>query len=137
MAKFSQVIAAGASFTALLGWLPVADAAIIRSPISVTTDSSGNINSTIDQSGLTIGFNSGVDDFDDYFALDPLHSVIFSSWVGDYGDITPTFDYDLGHIFEIDRLAPQPGTVTGDEHSGMVTTRSPCMSSIFSLQLMA
>lgn len=84
---------------------------LILSPVSATASSefsSGySINYTIDQSGLSTGFNSGVDDFDDYLALNPTHTLIAlgNEWFTPDGVTNATVTYDLGNLFNINRLA--------------------------------
>lgn len=90
----------------------LANASVIISPDSVISNSAGNyssdysITSTIDQSGLSSPFTSGVTDFDDYFATSPTHSdKRGKEWWGTFGTGFGTVVYDLGAIFTIDRLA--------------------------------
>lgn len=92
------------------GSLQKAEAAVIRSPISATAtsefSSSISIGNTINQSGLNLGFTSGVTDFDAYLAQNPTHSLIaLNEWFTQEGVTSATIDYDLGAVFNIDRLA--------------------------------
>ena len=88
-----------------------AQASAISSPVAAT-DSTGisdrfDIGNTIDQSGLSVGFVSGVTDFDAYLAGNPTH-VIYSldnEWFTNRPDISATIIYDLGGVFSVDRLA--------------------------------
>ena len=55
-------------------------AAVIVGPVAGTASSefssSFDIGNTFDQSGLSISYTSGVDDFDAYLALGPTHSYV-------------------------------------------------------------
>ncbi len=61
----------------------------------------------IDQSGLNIGFNSGVDDFDTYIAQNPTHTLVAlnNEWFTPSNVSTATVTYDLGSVYQIDKLA--------------------------------
>lgn len=90
--------------------LPVAASTVIISPVAATASSEfssqTSINNTIDQSGLSVGFTSGVDDFDAYFALNPLHSLTFTTeWFTAEGVTSASVVYDLGAIFNVVRFA--------------------------------
>lgn len=64
------------------------------------------IERTIDQSGLNVGFTSGVTDFDTYLALNPSHSINFNwEWFAPSGTFTQNIDYDLGAAQNVTRLA--------------------------------
>ena len=68
--------------------------------------SSFSINNTIDQSGLSSGFVSGVTDFDTFLALNPTHSTNASfEWFTSAGVTSAQVDYNLGSVYTIDRLA--------------------------------
>ncbi|NEP38207.1 MAG: discoidin domain-containing protein [Okeania sp. SIO2G4] len=105
-------IAAGVTLglTMLVG-IDQAKAALIVSPVGATATSEftpgGEIGNTIDQSGLSIGFTSGVDDFDAYLGLNPIHSILFSGneWFTNFQGASQTVTYDLGSVLAIDRLA--------------------------------
>lgn len=94
----------------------------IISPISATIDAGGvgfgSINNTLDQSGLTAGFTSGVTDFDTYLATTPRHTMIFAGfeWFSDSGTTAAVVTYDLGAAITIDRLA-----LWNEESSGIGT----------------
>jgi hypothetical protein len=68
---------------------------------------SGSITNTIDQSGLSSGYVSGVTDFDTYLASNPTHTVTFSGyeWFSQYGTSSAIVTYDLGSLKTIDALA--------------------------------
>ncbi|WP_239005390.1 PEP-CTERM sorting domain-containing protein [Gloeothece citriformis] len=86
-------------------------AAVIISPVSATASSefSGDydIGNTIDQSGLSIGFISGVTNFDAYIAQNPTHTTIAANfeWFTQENVVSATVNYDLGQTYLIDRLA--------------------------------
>jgi|CXWL01.1.fsa_nt_gi hypothetical protein len=97
---------------ALAGFVDIAAAGAIKSAVSVVNSvpefSPGccAIERTIDQSGLSAGFTSGVTDFDTYLGTSPSHSISFGSeWFAPAGTFTQTIDYDLGASFLVDRAA--------------------------------
>ena len=57
-------------------------------------------------SGLSINFDSGVDDFDDYIGQIPRHNLSSAGeWFSEVDVESVTIDYDLGDVFVIDRIA--------------------------------
>lgn len=97
---------------ALAGAVNTAGAAAILSPVSVSNSvpeffaGCCAIERTIDQSGLSAGFTSGVTDFDTYLASSPSHAIGFSlEWFAPAGTFVQTIDYDLGAIYLVDRAA--------------------------------
>lgn len=96
--------------------------AIIISPQSATASSERDprfdIGNTIDQSGLSDGFTSGVTDFDTYIASNPTHtsSARDNEWLTQPGVTTATVTYDLGSVVTLDRLA-----LWNEENSGINT----------------
>ena len=92
-----------------------AEAAPILSPFSVVSNSGGtfcggtdcSVERTIDQSGLSAGFTSGVTDFDAYLAGNPTHTLSFfdTEWFSADQHPTATVVYDLGNSYSITRLA--------------------------------
>lgn len=87
-----------------------AHATVILSPTAATASSDSGpayaIGNTINQSGLSAGFTSGVTDFDTYLAGNPMHSLnADTEWFGAYGTTSATVTYDLGSAWAIDRLA--------------------------------
>ena len=88
-----------------------ADAAVILSPVGATASSefssTFDIGNTIDQSGLSSGFTSGITDFDAYLATNPTHTLVAANfeWFTPSGVTTATVTYDLGAIVSIDRIA--------------------------------
>ncbi len=105
-------------FSVFIGFLMIfaitgmANAAFIISPDSVFFNNAGEFQSntrvtnTIDQSGLSAGFTSGVTDFDAYFGS-PTHAMQFSNneWWARNGVNRGTIIYDLGDVYTLDRLA--------------------------------
>jgi hypothetical protein len=85
--------------------------AVILSPISATAssefDSAFSINNTINQSGLSSTFNSGVDDFDAYIGTNPTHTAIAPGfeWFTSGGVTSAIVNYDLGAIYSVDKFA--------------------------------
>lgn len=88
-----------------------AEAGIIRSPTAAVAASGslfGSPNDTINQSGLSSGFTSGVTDFDTYDPTNVSHAGGFSGvWISGNGFLTPPqfMTYDLGSSFAIERVA--------------------------------
>lgn len=98
-----------------------AQAATIVSAVSVTPSSErGNVPAvnTINQSGLSAGYVSGVTDFDTYISTNPTHTLIAQNneWFSDFGNLTPTLTFDLGSVLTIDRIA-----LWAEESSGFST----------------
>lgn len=86
-----------------------ASAAVIQSPTAATASSTFAgccaIERTIDQSGLSGTFTSGISDFDAYLATNPLHGLVFSNeWFSDNAT-TATVTFDMGAAYTIDRMA--------------------------------
>jgi hypothetical protein len=98
-----------------------ADATVILSPVAVLVNTLGqesnccDIGAIFDQSGLSLGFTSGVTDFDNYLALDPRHSPWFQDqeFFGPVGALSGTIVLDLGASFLVDRLALWNENTTG------------------------
>ena len=91
---------------------PVATpAGVIQSPVDAVINSGGpgfgSILNTIDQSGLSTGFTSGVTDFDSYTASGPEHTVTFSGfeWFSNSGITSASVTYDMGAAVSIGGLA--------------------------------
>ncbi len=59
----------------------------------------------IDQSGLSIGYSSGIDGFDAYLALNPTHIADSNTWFSSPGISSGFFDLSLGGSFNISALA--------------------------------
>ncbi|MEO0416922.1 MAG: PEP-CTERM sorting domain-containing protein, partial [Verrucomicrobiota bacterium] len=97
-----------------LGAVTQAEAAVIIQPQSASTDlgvrDSFVIDNAINQSGLSVGYISGVTDFDAYLAGDPEHAA-GESWIA--ADPAPgSITFDLGSVFNLDGMAMWgPGTL--------------------------
>jgi len=95
----------------IFGFAGTAAADVIIAPVSAVCNVScpgfGSLTNTIDQSGLSIGYTSGVTDFDAYLALNPTHTNIFPGfeWFSSSGSTTATVTYNLGAVTNINRLA--------------------------------
>ncbi|MEM9663071.1 MAG: hypothetical protein AAF937_12270 [Planctomycetota bacterium] len=86
-----------------------AHADVITSPAAILANTAGSFSSTqvedaFNGSGLTPTFESGVTDFDDYLALNPLHTNLFegAEW---FSRGPGSVDLDLGATLLITRLA--------------------------------
>lgn len=105
----------------IVSWAAAAQGAVITSPVAATASSTFPgfpIENTIDQSGLSVGFISGVTDFDAYIALAPIHTPLSvgNEWFSNNGDTSVTIVYDMGAILLMDRLA-----LWNEEFSGFGT----------------
>lgn len=88
-------------------------AGAILAPVGAVIDLGGpgydDIVNTYNQSGLSIGYTSGVTDFDSYIASNPTHSFLaVNEWFSNFPIISPTFvsvTYDLGAARTLDGLA--------------------------------
>lgn len=95
----------------LVALLPLsASAASIVSAIGVTASSERSLvpaSATIDQSGLSATYVSGVTDFDTYIGTNPTHTSLAAGneWFSDFGNLTPTLTFDLGSVLTVDRIA--------------------------------
>lgn len=67
----------------------------------------GSLTETFDQSGLLTGYTAGSTNFDDYMALDPQHSYVFSGneWFSDEGTSSAIVTYSFGSVTTLDRMA--------------------------------
>lgn len=99
-----------------------ASATVIVSPVSGVINSGGpgfgTLTETFNQAGLSIGFVSGVTDFDAYLGLGPLHTATFAGfeWFSNLPTTSASVTYDLGSSQVIDRLA-----LWNEESSGIGT----------------
>ncbi len=93
----------------------VAQAGVILQPSAASTDM-GKVaglpvefrpTNVINQSGLSQGYTSLVDDFDDYLATAPSHDSESSSavWTCEWRNNTGNFDLDLGGTYMVRALA--------------------------------
>lgn len=64
----------------------------------------GSLDNIINQSGLSVGYTSGVTDFDSYVATHPVNSDS-NAWAGNGGPVLGEMVFDLGGIFTIDSFA--------------------------------
>lgn len=87
------------------------NAAVIVSAVGATaTNEFGpgfEITNTIDQSGLSANYVSGVTDFDAYIGANPIHSftALDLEWFTEEDVLTATVVYDLGVALRLDRFA--------------------------------
>jgi hypothetical protein len=94
-----------------LGLASATHADTIVGAVSATASSDAGsgfgIGNTINQSGLSIGYVSGVTDFDVYLATNPLHTIVAANneWFTAFGVTSATVTYNLGSILNIDRIA--------------------------------
>jgi hypothetical protein len=126
-----------------------AGAAMILSPVAALSNTLGqesvccDISHIFDQSGLSLGFTSGVTDFDVYIASDPLHSAYFNAvwrpedypdpwdtafdqeFFGPVGTLSGTIVLDLGGTHLVDRLALWNEDSTGIEVMQVRTSDDP------------
>jgi hypothetical protein len=106
MNYFAIVAGLAAAFSATS-----ANAAVILSPVSASASSELNANfdigNTIDQSGLSGGFVSGVTDFDTFMGAGPTHSMVAVAY--EWFAMPPTnsaaISFDLGNVYSLDRVA--------------------------------
>jgi hypothetical protein len=78
----------------------------VSATASSTFSSQFDISNTINQSGLNIGYVSGVTDFDAYLAQNPLESFIATNeWFTASNVTSATVTYNLGSILTMDRIA--------------------------------
>ena len=88
-----------------------ATAGVILSPTAATINSGGpgfgSITDTINQSGLSSIFTSGVTDFATYIAGNPTHTSVFAGneWFSNSGTTSASVTYDLGAEYNVLQLA--------------------------------
>ncbi len=89
----------------------IASAGVIRSAVDATASSEYSsdygIKYTIDQSGLSAGYTSGVDDFMTYLSTNPSHTLQAANfeWFSQYGVRSAVATYDLGSLYLLDAAA--------------------------------
>ena len=97
-----------------IGFIKIASADLILSPTSVVSNSMGSfstaldVGNVIDRSGLSAGFTSGVTNYSTYIAMAPTHMsglIPNISWQSASGNTTGNLVFDLGDIYNIERLA--------------------------------
>lgn len=122
-----KLIAVAAGIALVLSQIGPAQASVITSPTGATASStfvfSGldfDIGNTIDHSGLSTNFISGVSDFDAYLAGNPMHTSLadHNEWFSQLGVTQASIIYDLGSVKTVDRLA-----LWNEEFSGFGTGR--------------
>lgn len=84
--------------------VPILQAQSVSSP-SGNFGGSFDISKSIDQSGLSAGYTSGVTDFDSYVASATHSGVSNSGFLGVNDSLPEYFSFDLGSLFSIDSLA--------------------------------
>lgn len=86
-------------------------ASVIRSAVSATASSeyssTYNILRAIDQSGLSSGYVSGVDNFATYLASNPTHTLIAANyeWFTEVGVRSAVATFDLGSLYSLSAAA--------------------------------
>ncbi|MFW6730700.1 MAG: hypothetical protein ACODUE_03035 [Synechococcus sp.] len=116
MKRQHHLVTVACAITPLLGCgLEARAAAVILSPASATASSttpSGpyggyGIENTINQSGLSEKFNSGMTNFDAYIARNPTHTKTApgKEWFGSLGTYSAVVDYELDAVISIDKFA--------------------------------
>ena len=97
--------------SALCALAQLSNAGLITSAVSATASSefsaSYDIGNTIDQSGLSSGYTSGVTDFATYLGTNPTHTLTASNfeWFTPANVTTATVVYDLGSALNLLNLA--------------------------------
>lgn len=99
----------------LLSLASNAPASVIVAPVAGTIDLGGpgfgSLTDTFNQSGLSVGYTSGVTNFDTYIGSNPTHTFVSAGfeWFSNVGtgtDQNPAqVTYDLGSVMTIDRMA--------------------------------
>lgn len=107
-------ILAGMALAAALGAVNVAQAAVIIAPVRVTLEQGGVVNNSpfyaidnvFDQSGLSVGYEAGVTDFDAYLAGNVRHSgALNNEWASQRDTTTSRITFDFGREVSIFKLA--------------------------------
>ena len=110
----------------VFGFVGSAESAVISgsiySPVDAVIDVGGpgfgSIMDTINQSGLSSTFISGVTDFDTYIASNPTHTFFFDGfeWFSNSDTNNATVTYNLGQLLSVESLA-----LWNEESSGIGT----------------
>lgn len=100
---------AAARLLAALFISPATFAGVIIQPVSASTDmgtSVGSPDNVINQSGLSVGYTSGMSDFDDYYFSTPGHNSLDNSaiWASGSPFLVGNFDFDLGGVVLIESM---------------------------------
>lgn len=103
---------AGIALASILGAASAAQAAVIVAPVSVQLLNGGTVNSryqvdnVMDQSGLSVGYEAGVTDFDAYVASNVRHSGdLDTEWAGTRGVSAARLVFDFGREVTLFKLA--------------------------------
>jgi len=118
-----------ASLPALLLAFDV-NATVILSPTAISQNTLGDrspgvdIGNVIDQSGLSSAFTSGVTDFDAYLGGNPTHSFVAqdNEWFAPDGEFLGNIDFDLGAVYDVDRVAIWNEDATGVSRFELITS---------------
>ncbi len=101
-----------AAACAVVASLSAANAGVIIAPTSATANvptraGDSSLEATINQSGLSAGYTSGVTDFDTYFAGNPTHNGAFAvnDWGSEQGTPQAEITYDLGGLYNLESFA--------------------------------
>ena len=102
-------IIAAAWLLAALFISPATFAGVIIQPVAASTDmgtSVGSPDNVINQSGLLVGYTSGVTDFDDYYFSTPGHNSDDNNaiWASGSPFLPGNFDFDLGGMVLIESM---------------------------------
>jgi len=123
--EIGKLIAVAGGIALLLSQAGPVQASVITSPTAATASSTFiaagfdfDIGNTIDHSGLSANFISGVTDFDAYLAGSPMHTELadLNEWFSAEGVTRASIIYDLGSAQTVDRLA-----LWNEEFSGFGT----------------
>lgn len=115
MLKSLSLVTVGATVMAL-GAITQAEATSIVQPQSASTDMGETfpLVHSIDQSGLSVGYTTGVTDFDTYLSGNPTHtSAPGTDWIS--SDATGSVTFDFGNVLNLEGMAlwnfanPSPG----------------------------
>jgi hypothetical protein len=94
----------------LIGIVTSANSTNITSAVSVSTtmgeaDNFSEIENIINQSGLTSSYISGSTDFDAFITTNHKFEYIDREWFSTFNTMTGTITFDLGKLYNVDRLA--------------------------------
>jgi len=99
------------AFLLILGAVavPSAHAITMLQPVGISKVDGGHsapLTPVIDQSGLSIGYTSGVTDLASYLAANPEHLSVpgVSGFFSNFRDPLGTYDLDLGGLFDVSRF---------------------------------
>ena len=129
VSEMQKIVAIALSTLVLTVQAESAFSSIIIQPASASTTAGGvsgfvNISHTVDQSGLSAGYTSGVDDFDVYLASNPTHANAPSAnrFTSASNEVPGQIDFDLGGTFTIESFASwNMGSSSGNpEPSGIL-----------------